>query len=65
MIVYIHVAFFLDLTKAFDTVDHAKLLNNMHHTFGIRDIASQLLESYLSDRKQYTKYLTTSQKWLK
>ena len=35
---------FLDLAKAFDRVDQAKLLNKMYHTFGIRGIASQLLE---------------------
>ena len=48
---------FLDLTNALDTVDHAKLLNKMHYTFVMRGIANQLLESYLSDRKQYTKVL--------
>ena len=48
---------FFDLTKAFDTANHAKLLNKMYHTFGMRGIANQLLESYLSDRKQYTKVL--------
>ena len=41
---------FFDLTKAFDRVDHAKLLNKMYHTFGIRGIANQLLEIYLSNR---------------
>ena len=42
---------FLNLTKAFNTVDHAKLLNKMDYTFGIRGIANQSHESYLSDRK--------------
>ena len=27
----------------------------MHHIFGIKNVANQLLESYLSSRKQYTK----------
>ena len=53
---------FLDQTKAFDTIDLAKLLNKMYHSFGIKDIANLLLESYLSDRKQYTKVFNNKSK---
>ena len=61
VMVYIRVAFFLKLTKVFHTIDHAKLLGNMHHLFEIRNTANQLFESYLSNRKQNTKvgYLIT------
>ena len=34
----------------------------MYHTFGIKGIANQLLESCLSDRKQYTKVLNHKSK---
>ena len=37
----------------------------MYRTFGIRGIANQLLESYLSDRKQYTKVLNQKLKMAK
>ena len=40
-------------------------MNKMHHTFGIRGIANQLLESYLSNRKQYTKVLNHKSKMAK
>ena len=45
---------FLDLQKAFDTVQHDILLKKLHH-YGIRGIAYKLMSSYLSGRKQYTK----------
>ena len=43
---------FIDLTKAFDTVDHQILLNKLE-IIGIRGKILELLCSYLSNRKQY------------
>ena len=43
---------FLDLSKAFDTLDHTILTQKLKH-HGIKDCALKLLKNYLSNRKQY------------
>ena len=45
---------FLDLQKAFDTVSHDTLLKKLKH-YGVRGSIYELISSYLSDRKQFTK----------
>ena len=47
---------FVDLSKAFDTIDHKTLLTKLNR-YGIRGVAGKLIESYLSIRTQFTEVL--------
>ena len=47
-------AIFLDLQKAFNTVDHKILMGKLEKNFGIRGNSLKLLKSCLANRKQCT-----------
>ena len=46
----------IDLSAAFDTVDHRILLDRLAHDYGIRERIIQWIEPYLTGRSQFVRY---------
>ena len=46
---------YIDLSKAFDSLNHSKLLNKLSH-YGISGCSNELFRSYLSNRLQFVDF---------
>ena len=53
------IGVFIDLKKAFDTIDHDILLHKLEH-YGIRGIAHKWINSYIKNRQQFVNFNDTN-----
>jgi retron-type reverse transcriptase len=55
------IGIFLDLSKAFDIINHGILIQKLEH-YGIRGVSQLWFQNYLTNRKQIVKYNQVSSK---
>ena len=58
---YVTATITINLSAAFDTIDHDILLNTLHHKFGISDNAIEWVNSYLRPRSCKVNIKTATQ----
>ena len=58
------ISIFLDLSKAFDTIDHNILVSKLSY-YGFNNKSTDLIKNYLHARTQYVSYDNTSSKFQK
>ena len=51
----IPINIYLDLSKAFDTLDHSILIDKLEF-YGVKGVALDLFKNYLANRKQYVEF---------
>ena len=54
---YTPVNIYIDLSKAFDTLNFDILLHKLHY-YEVTGVSYELIRSYLTNRKQYVKFKT-------
>jgi hypothetical protein len=56
------LAIFVDLSKAYDTISHKRLLHKLHHNFNFTEQTTTFFSSYLHNRKQqvHTQHATST-----
>ena len=54
---YTPVNIYIDLSKAFDTLNFDIILHKLHY-YGVTGVSFELIRSYLTNRKQYVKFKT-------
>jgi hypothetical protein len=54
------IGLFLDLTKAYDVLDHQLLLEKLN-SYGVRGLANSWFKSYLTDQQQYVEVTNSKQ----
>ena len=56
------ISVFLDLSKAFDTIDHAILLKKLYY-YSIRGISLEWFRNYRTDKSQFVSYKDTNSEY--